>query len=93
MSATNEESAVLEKNAKAANMWSSGGRAYDAVSQGVAEGIRHCVMRLAPQEGEKILDIATGTGLTARTISRSGAQVTGTDIAEGLLDAAQSIGR
>jgi len=91
MSTANEDGAVLEKNVKAANMWSSGGRAYDAVSQGVAEGIRHCVMRLAPQEGEKILDIATGTGLTARTISRSGAQVTGTDIAEGLLEAAQQL--
>lgn len=80
---------VLEKNTKVANMWSSGGRAYDAVSQGVGEGIRHCVMRLAPQKDEKILDIATGTGLTARTISRSGAKVTGTDIASGLLDAAR----
>ena len=72
MSATNEDGVVLEKNAKVANMWSSGGRAYDAVSQGVAEGIRHCVMRLAPQKDENILDIATGTGLTARTISHSG---------------------
>ena len=91
MSATNEEGAVLEKNAKVANMWSSGGRAYDAVSEGVAEGIRHCVMRLAPQKDEKILDIATGTGFTARTISQSGAKVTGVDIAKGLLDAARQL--
>lgn len=91
MSANDESSAVLEKNSKVANMWSSGGRAYDAVSQGVAEGIRHCVMRLAPQKDEKILDIATGTGMTARTISQSGAKVTGTDIANGLLEAARQL--
>jgi ubiquinone/menaquinone biosynthesis C-methylase UbiE len=86
-----EDSAVLEKNTKAASMWSSGGRAYDEISQGVAEGIRHTVWRLAPREGERILDIATGTGWTARNISRSGARVTGVDIAHGLLDAARHI--
>ena len=91
MSAIDEAGAVLEKNTKVANMWSSGGRAYDEISQGVSEGIRHCVMRLAPQEGERVLDIATGTGLTARHISRSGANVTGTDIAQGLLDAASQL--
>ena len=91
MNAIDEGGAVLEKNAKVADMWSSGGRAYDEVSQGVSEGIRHCVMRLAPQKDEQVLDIATGTGLTARHISRSGAKVTGTDIAQGLLDAAHQL--
>jgi SAM-dependent methyltransferase len=84
-------SLVLDKNTKAAGMWSSGGRAYDEVSRGVSEGIRHCVMRLDPKEGERILDIATGTGLTARYISRSGAKVTGVDIADGLLEAARQL--
>jgi len=88
---SNDEGVVLEKNAKVADMWSSGGRAYDEVSQGVSEGIRHCVMRLAPQRDERVLDIATGTGLTARHIARSGAQVTGVDIAQGLLEAAQQL--
>lgn len=46
MSETQESNAVLEKNVKAAKMWSSGGRAYDAVSQGVSEGIRHGVASL-----------------------------------------------
>lgn len=88
---SNDDGIVLEKNAKAADMWSSGGRDYDAISRGVEEGIRHCVLRLAPQKGEQILDIATGTGLTARNIGRSGAKVTGVDIAQGLLDAAREI--
>jgi len=86
-----DEGIVLEKNEKAAGMWSSGGREYDAISRGVEEGIRHCVLRLAPQKNEQILDIATGTGLTARNIARSGANVTGVDIAQGLLDAAREI--
>ena len=73
MTGTKESGAVLERNVKAANMWSSGGRAYDEVSRGISEGIRHVVMRLAPEKDEQILDIATGTGLTARHISRSGA--------------------
>jgi ubiquinone/menaquinone biosynthesis C-methylase UbiE len=89
MSTSQFDNPVLEKNTKAAGMWSAGGMAYDDVSQGDAEGIRHCVMRLGPKVNERILDIATGTGLTARTIGHSGAQVTGTDIAEGLLEAAK----
>lgn len=91
MSQTQESNAVLEKNVKAAKMWSSGGRAYDAVSQGIAEGILHGVLRLAPKKDEKILDIATGTGLTARHIGRTGAKVTGVDIAQGLLEAARQL--
>lgn len=91
MSETQESNAVLEKNLKAAEMWSSGGRAYEAVSQGVSEGIRHSVLRLAPKKDEEILDIATGTGLTARHIARIGARVTGVDIAQGLLEAARQL--
>lgn len=88
---SHDDGVVLEKNAKVADMWSSGGRDYDAISRGVEEGIRHCALRLAPQKDEQILDIATGTGLTARNIARSGAKVTGVDIAQGLLNAAREI--
>ena len=91
MTTVDNDALVLDKNTKAAGMWSSGGRAYDEISNGVAEGIRHTVWRLAPKENERILDIATGTGWTARHISRSGAKVTGVDIAQGLLDAAKQI--
>jgi ubiquinone/menaquinone biosynthesis C-methylase UbiE len=91
MTTSSEGRLVLDKNMKAAGMWSSGGQAYDEVSRGVSEGIRHCVMRLDPKVGESILDIATGTGLTARYISRSGASVTGVDIADGLLEAARQL--
>ena len=48
-------------------------------------------MRLATQKEERILDIATETGLTACHISQSGAKVTGIDIAQGLQEAARQL--
>lgn len=78
-------------NEKAAIMWGSGGRAYDDVSRFIAEGIEHCVIRLAPTPGERVLDIATGTGWTSRRIAEHGAKVIGIDISEGMLNAARDI--
>jgi SAM-dependent methyltransferase len=83
--------AVLEHNRKAAAMWSQGGRAYDAISFGISEGIRHGVARLAPAADQDVLDIATGTGWTARQVAKLGAKVTAVDIADGLLSAARAL--
>ncbi len=47
------------------------------------------MLRLNPRPGEKILDLATGTGWTSRVVARRGATVTGVDIAAGLLEAAE----
>jgi SAM-dependent methyltransferase len=80
---------IQPHNEKPASVWSSGGRAYDRVSHGIADAIEHCVQRLAPRPGERVLDVATGTGWTSRLIARRGAIVTATDIAGGLLDAAR----
>ncbi len=52
---------IQSHNEKAAAMWSSGGRAYDEISRGIADGIEHAVTRLSPKPGERVLDIATGT--------------------------------
>ncbi|MCZ6509641.1 MAG: class I SAM-dependent methyltransferase [Alphaproteobacteria bacterium] len=82
---------IQPHNEKAAAMWSSGGRAYDEVSRFIAEGIEHCVIRLAPKPGERVLDIATGTGWTSRRVAAHGASVTGIDISEAMLDAAREI--
>ena len=82
---------VQPHNEKAAAMWSSGGRAYDEVSRFIAEGIEHCVIRLAPKPGERVLDVATGTAWTSRRVADHGAAVTGIDIAEGMLAAAREI--
>lgn len=81
--------AIQPHNARPAAIWSSGGSAYDIVSRGVSDAIEHCVARLDPQPGQRILDLATGTGWTSRVVCRRGAHVTGADIAEGLLEAAR----
>ncbi len=82
---------IQPHNEKAAAMWGGGGRSYDKVSRFIAEGIEHCVDRLAPKSGERVLDVATGTGWTSRRLAEHGARVTGIDIAEGMLTAAQKI--
>ncbi len=82
---------VLAHNDQAARTWSSGGRHYDAISRQIADGIEHCVNRLDPQPGERILDVATGTGWTARRVAERGAQVTGVDFADEAITVAREL--
>ncbi len=76
---------IQPHNTKAAGIWNSGGARYNEISRGIADSIEHCVMRLDPQPGERVLDLATGTGWTSRVVARRGAQVTGADISADLL--------
>jgi SAM-dependent methyltransferase len=48
------------------------------------------VERLAPQAGERWLDVATGTGGVAIRAAAAGADVTGVDIAPGMLEGARA---
>jgi len=57
------------------------------VSRGIADAIEHCVFRLNPKRGERILDLSAGTGWTSRVLARRGASVVGTHTASGLLQA------
>ena len=82
---------VQPHNERPAAVWSAGGPAYDRISQGIADSIEHCVLRLDPRPGQRILDLSTGTGWTSRVIARRGATVTGVDIASQLLAAARAI--
>src|SRR5215468_9574320 len=82
---------IREHNLRAAALWGSGGRAYDRISRSISSAIEHCVDRLNPMPGERIADVATGTGWTSRAIARLGAQVVGIDIAGPLLNAARDI--
>lgn len=75
----------------AARMWGAGGRWYDDVSFAISDALNHAAQRLDAQPGEKVLDIATGTGWTARNVARTGAHVTAVDIAKPLLDAAREL--
>jgi len=73
-----------------AAVWSAGGRDYDRVSETIADAIEHCVGRLDPRPGERVLDVATGTGWAARRIAGRGARVTGIDFAPELIEAAKA---
>ena len=82
---------VLAHNQKASATWGSGGEAYDAISDTIADGIDHVVNRVWPNPGERFLDIATGSGWTARRLAARGATVTGIDIGEGVIEAAKRL--
>ena len=69
---------------KPAGVWNSGGARYDRISRGIADGIEHRVLRLDPRPGERVLDLAAGTGWTSRLVARRGAQVIGADISADL---------
>lgn len=72
----------------AAELWSGG--EYELVAGRFAEIHDELVRRLAPQAGERWLDVATGTGEVAVRAEGAGADVTGLDIAPGLLEQARS---
>ncbi|MEZ5811820.1 MAG: methyltransferase domain-containing protein [Rhizobiaceae bacterium] len=82
---------VRDHNRAAAALWNAGGRAYDNVSFAISDALAHTAQRLAPKPGERVLDVATGTGWSARNAARMGAQVTGIDIAPNLLEAAEAL--
>ena len=82
---------VQEHNKQAAGLWDKGGSEYDFVSFGIADALAHTAQALWPKPNEKILDIATGTGWTARNVAHYGAKVTGVDIADELLAAAKTL--
>lgn len=83
--------AVKPHHEAAARVWGLAGRDYDNISFGVADALGHAVQRLSPGPGQKVLDVATGTGWTARSVARLGANVTGVDISSELLDAATEL--
>ena len=83
--------APLAENQTAAATWGRGGRGYDAISRQIADAIEHSVDRLAPRSSECVLDVATGTGWTARRVAARGAAVHGVDFAEGVIEAAKQL--
>jgi len=72
----------------AAELWSGG--KYELVAPRFAEIHDELVERLAPQSGERWLDVATGTGEVAARAAGAGADVVGLDIAPRLLEQART---
>jgi len=87
------DSPIQTHNRRAAEVWSCGGSAYDEISRQIASALEHCVRRIEPKPGDRYLDLATGTGWTARLLASRGAQVVGVDIAHDLINAARTIGQ
>lgn len=79
--------AFEELKQKQGVMWGSG--PYQNVTDTITDIHEVVVDRLAPQAGERWLDLACGTGAVAERAARSGAQVTGVDLAPALIDTAR----
>ena len=86
-----EDHVVLAHHQPAATMWGRGGKDYDEVSFAISDALAHAAQRLNSRAGELILDVATGTGWSARNVARGGAMVTGVDISPELLAAAADL--
>jgi SAM-dependent methyltransferase len=82
---------IVDHNRAAAAAWDAGAIGYNHVSFTVSDALAHAAQRLTPIMGERVLDVATGTGWSARNVARMGAVVTAVDIAPALLQAAQAL--
>ncbi len=79
------EADVLSARTKA--IWSSGD--FGRIAQSYAPGAVEFIQRLNFGPGHQVLDAACGTGNLAIPAARTGAQVTGIDIAPNLIEQAQ----
>lgn len=89
------ESPVQPHNEKARSVWNAPGGRYDEISRSIADAIEHAVERLSPRAGERVLDLATGTGWASRIVAKRfpSARVVGVDIAERMLEHARACAR
>lgn len=83
----------MSTNPKSGLSWGSVGVRYDLISQGLSDAIEHCLSYLNVQLGDHVLDIATGTGWTARQLAQKGIRVTAIDFSPELIDAAQELSK
>jgi SAM-dependent methyltransferase len=69
-------------------MWMAGD--FGQIARHIEAGAEEFIARLAPQPGERVLDVACGSGNLAIPAARRGAIVTGVDIATNLLEQARA---
>ncbi|HTH51875.1 MAG TPA: class I SAM-dependent methyltransferase [Pyrinomonadaceae bacterium] len=68
--------------------WEAGD--FGVIAKSIEQGSAELVKRLGIGPGMKVLDVACGTGNTALPEARAGADVTGVDIAENLIEQARA---
>jgi SAM-dependent methyltransferase len=83
-------SALAEWKAAQGRVWGAAG--WQEIADGTMSPVHEqLVARLAPRPGERWLDLATGTGAVALRAARAGAEVTGLDLAPGLIETARRL--
>lgn len=85
MSTTQPEMESLKTRLK--SMWMAGD--FGQVARVIEVGATEFIDRLGIKPGDRVLDVACGTGNTAIPAARAGAKVTGADIATNLLEQAR----
>lgn len=84
---------VQAHNARARAVWNSPAGRYDEISRSIADAIEHAAERLRPAPGERVLDLATGTGWASRVLAQRfpGISILGADIADEMLAYARGV--
>jgi 2-polyprenyl-3-methyl-5-hydroxy-6-metoxy-1,4-benzoquinol methylase len=68
-------------------VWGSG--PYQGVTETIADLHQAVLERVNPQPGERVLDLACGTGAIPELVAPTGAEVVGIDIAPALIEQAK----
>jgi SAM-dependent methyltransferase len=79
--------AFEELKERQSKMWGNG--PYQNVTETLTDIHELVIERLAPEEGDRLLDLATGTGAIAERAAAAGATVTGLDLAPDLIATAK----
>lgn len=78
-----------ELKTRLSQVWSSA--PWELIAPQLAPVHEHLVRALRPAPGVRWLDVATGTGAVATLAARAGAEVTGIDLAPGLIETARRL--
>ncbi len=68
-------------------MWGKG--PYQRITETIRDIHERVIARLDPRPGERLLDLACGTGAVAEDAAARGADVTGVDLAPALIETAR----